>query len=649
MAEKAQGSAEAGAVDAAALPADKGGPAGLARIGVLVLALALLALIGNEVYESWSAGPTGELARRAQRISPGAIDKALEGKPVYLNATVDTRANLADGDLGVSTNAVALHRLVEMYQWVELRDPGAGDAAPRYERQWDAHYHDSRGFVRSLEHRNPEPALSSVIRVAPDARLGPFLFDDESLVRRAFAERERASAEGRLGSWVQQLTALANPAERLRAQGWSQPEPGVFYRGRKTLGDPDLGDLRVRFFRLPTLQELSVVGIQKGERIVPLPAADGEPVWLVAVGFQSLDQLLGRFGGEQSPWHLWIRIGGLLLALLGALLMARRIAGGLVVVPGVAGLARAQPVVLAALFGLAAGATAIGIGWLTARNLVLGVAMVLLLVALVWTLLNLPSWLDARRQAAEQREAEALRRAAREEEAARAAARVPPRPAPSPPRAAKAEGEDKEIVELPDLEWTPGLLGELSAERKETPPAAVELSAEDVIHMDLPPARPVSAPVPAGSASPEKSSAAPKADRVAPADPQAAPAPVKLAQLPGFEVVETREQPMVGGRESTAAAPAQKPAQKSAPKPTELPGNAAANPGEKSADGAHAPVQRVALGSKGPYALFKILRLTAGGGTEVVCFELQKDGKPIKRGSQEQVKAALQQLLQGGG
>ena len=58
--------------------------------------------------------------------------------------------------------------------------------------------------------------------------------------------------------------------------------------------------------------------------------------------------------------------------------------------------------------------------------------------------------------------------------------------------------------------------------------------------------------------------------------------------------------------------------------------------------------RRITLGSKGDYALNKIVREYADGKQELICFELSKGGTAIKRGSQEEVKEALRQALAAG-
>lgn|GEM_PF-2528552 len=60
---------------------------------------------------------------------------------------------------------------------------------------------------------------------------------------------------------------------------------------------------------------------------------------------------------------------------------------------------------------------------------------------------------------------------------------------------------------------------------------------------------------------------------------------------------------------------------------------------------APAALTRVSLGAKGDYALNKIVRRALDGSEELLCYELMHQGKPIKRGTQEQIKLAFKEAL----
>jgi hypothetical protein len=55
-------------------------------------------------------------------------------------------------------------------------------------------------------------------------------------------------------------------------------------------------------------------------------------------------------------------------------------------------------------------------------------------------------------------------------------------------------------------------------------------------------------------------------------------------------------------------------------------------------------LKRVPIGTKGPYGVNKIVKVSAAGEL-LVCFELMRDGKPIQRGTQAEIKAALATAL----
>ncbi|MCB1628209.1 MAG: hypothetical protein KDI48_10790, partial [Xanthomonadales bacterium] len=183
--------------------------------------------------------------------------------------------------------------------------------------------------------------------------------------------------------------------------------------------------------------------------------------------------------------------------------------------------------------------------------------------------------------------------------AAAAAAAMPPPPPPAMGKTAVAAGpsvaagpgndrdseaDNEEPKDLPPLEWTPGL----SALK---PPSVRPRSADS-----------------------------------APLYNASAPDPVPAAagpQRPLFEPVAPRTAP--------PTAPA-------APLPAASDQTADASAAEK------ARLVRRSLGKRGEYVVNRILRILPSGSEEVVCFELMHDGKPIKRGSQGDIRQALLSL-----
>ncbi|MBL8245503.1 MAG: TMEM43 family protein [Rhodanobacteraceae bacterium] len=276
---------------------------------------------------------------------------------------------------------------------------------------------------------------------------------------------------------------------------------------------------------------------------------------------------------------------------------------------------------------------------------------------------------------------------------ARAVVKAPP---PPPPPAETRE-------ELPPLEWTPGLIStkppSVRAPAAETPraperpatpaapvppprpaaPAAARPPAAaptEIPGFDMVDARPPAAPTaipgfdlidapPAAAPAPVIPGfdiiETPPAPKPTPAPP---PRPVAPPSIPGFDVVEQRRPteplfdtvplrdasapsfdrlPMDEGKsefpslavQGALSSPATTQPRPAAPQPAPAPPVAA--PAPKNV--------RIALGTKGDYALNKIVRQHPDGRQDVICFELTRAGQPIKRGTQDEVKEALRQAL----
>jgi hypothetical protein len=283
---------------------------------------------------------------------------------------------------------------------------------------------------------------------------------------------------------------------------------------------------------------------------------------------------------------------------------------------------------------------------------------------------------------------------------------APKSPVKAPPPPPPAETRE----ELPPLEWTPGLISTKppSVRTPAEPPRASERPTPPVAPTPPPrPAAPAAARAPAASPAPagipgfdmvdaRPAAAAgpipgfdlidaPPAAPVAPVIPGfdiidtplvkpvaaviRAPAPSRPAappSIPGFDVVEQRRPaeplfdtvplrdasapsfdllPMEEGKSEFPALAMQGAISTPTVQPKTAPAAAPVMPPLAAA----APKNvRIALGTKGEYALNKIVRQHPDGRQDVICFELMRAGQPIKRGTQDEVKEALRLALMAG-
>lgn len=596
---------------------------GLIFLGSLVL------LFWNEGFGKRRADSLVEISRQVQTVGSASIDPAFEGKPVHLSAPATSQGGSRDEVFGVHAQGVALYRHVEMLQWVEYEETEGRGRKKRstyyYELEWDSQIHDSSQFEQPQGHENPKPALESAGFFASDARFGPYRFDNVTVMQRALRDMDRGSRPGSLGNWPEMVETLPELSETLRAKRWYTLEPGVYYRGDEASDEAQLGDLRVSFYAFPSGFQLTQIGAQLGDRIEPWPASSGDRVLLLRGGNMDAQALIQEAQAMGSSKTHMLRIIGLVGAVLGAIGVAQWLGGFLTGLPLVGGLINISLMLAGGLFGLCAGLSAIVIGWLMARPWIAAIAILAIGAAIAWAIRQ-RQHIRAQTESA----ARALRIAtAAKLKQAQDALTPPPPPMPamagagaaaatpmarSAPTAAAPKQETDESKELPPLEWTPGLIA--------TKPPSVRT-----------PVSAVAAPAAAAPAPQVRPPATPRRE-----PPMAPPALFDTVEPrtptgPLFDTVEPRRPtpPLFDTVEQRSPAPALFDTVELRPRPAATPSVAAP--------------RRIALGSKGPYSLHKIVRARPDGSDELVCFELQQSGKPLLRGTQEQVKERLRVVL----
>lgn len=629
-------------------------------LGAGVIFLASLALLfWNEGYSKRHGDALYEAADQVSEVSSAAVDPALEGKPIHLSARVSSQEGVADPFFGIKTPGVSLYREVHMFQWIEYEETtGRGRKKKTtyyYDMDWDTEYHDSSQFQQPQGHQNPRPDLVSEHFFAADARFGPYRFDSEEIAGQAY--NDNPNLPGSLGKWAAPVDELPALSGSLSGKRWYRLDESIYYRGDKNSEEAAIGDLNVSFYALTNDFPLSVLAAQEGDRVVPYRASNGDSILLAGAGTQDAAALVKSEERASAGRTSLLRTVGLVGSMIGAAGMASWLGGILTMIPIVGRLVSLSLMIAGALFGLVAGLTTIVVGWLSARPWVAALILIAIGSAVTWAIRKRRETLgkQARASRAAELGARAREKAAQALGAAPAMATAglggampppppppagaskpmarvggdtprPPRPAPMPPPPPAAEEESRE---LPPLEWTPGLIA--------TQPPAVrprsEAPSPATVAESRSRAQAVTKPVPVVPAPPApplfdmveaRHPAAPLFDTVEAREPpplfEAVP-PRQAATAPMFETVPTREAPpLFETVEARTPAPAVE-----APKPV-----------------------RIALGSKGDYQLNKIVRKQADGTEQVICYELMKAGKPIKRGTQAEVKETLRQALGGG-
>jgi hypothetical protein len=343
------------------------------------LVLVVLAL----VMQFWNEGRT---VKRDAALNEGRAQVATltgstpaaehEGRLVHVSGAARASAPVQDAEFGVSLDALALRRRVEMYQWREKRDSreekqvGGGTRTVteyRYETVWDDDEIDSSRFEKRAGHENPGALpYQDQTWVAPDVRIGGFVLGGE-VVREIGGWSEVKSSEVQLPP---NLAASFRPSGDWFTTG-AEPER------------PRVGDLRVRFEMVPD-GDVSVVARQQGDALGAHTTSEGEELLLVERGQVTAGTMFDTAASNNSRTGWLLRAIGFAGAWLGFALLLKPIAVFADVVPLFGRIAGIGTGIAAGVLAALVSVLAIGSGWLFHRPWALVLLFIVVVGMIVW-------------------------------------------------------------------------------------------------------------------------------------------------------------------------------------------------------------------------------------------------------------------------
>lgn len=344
----------------------------------------ILMVLGGTALLFWGEGRAVKRAKALDEgagvvitVDPSAPAPANERKLVHFTGTAQAFEPLRDELFGVETGGLKLERTVEMYQWVEdeerkeRKKVGGGTetiTTYTYRKDWSSRTIDSSRFEEPSGHQNPSSKPFDSKTVASD----PIVIGDWILGSSFISDLNRSR---RLDVGDTELGRASDSVRsRLQATG------GGFYVGADP-SRPEVGDARISFSVVPEA-EVSVVGLQQGQSLVPYTAKVGGDIALLSYGVKSAEEMFdaAKAGNTTLTWVL--RFVGFFVIMLGFSTILRPIAVMADVVPFLGNLAE-KGIGLAA-FALAAVVSllTIAVGWIFYRPL-LGITLLVVVVGLV--------------------------------------------------------------------------------------------------------------------------------------------------------------------------------------------------------------------------------------------------------------------------
>ena len=391
----------------------------------------------------WNEGRTVKTEKMLEEVggsyvemeNPNKKDASLDGELICGSALATTEDSLSDNQFGVGAKAIALHRRVEYYQWVEDSKESSEDklggkevttTTYTYSKKWVSQPIESSEF-KDPAYQNKNTVLTTVEeseQYAENVKFGAYQLNEtlihqissregldlninedllKELDKNAQVAYERFyGVKKSAKQTVEQLaetTVLSDSAkavaDSLKAVNDSiiknavnkkdfeyvHLAGNVLYFGRVP-GSPEVGDVRVTFEKVVPAK-VTVMAVVDGDSFKSFKAKNGKRFQRLVMGKKSGDEIID-IEKETNNMLLWVfRIFGVMLVIVGLKGIFGFLETILKVVPFIANIFGWGVGVVCTILGLVWSLIVIAIAWLFYRP-ILGITLLVIAGFLTW-------------------------------------------------------------------------------------------------------------------------------------------------------------------------------------------------------------------------------------------------------------------------
>ena len=391
----------------------------------------------------WNEGRTVKTEKMLEEVggsyvemeNPNKKDASLDGELICGTALATTEDSLSDAQFGVGAKAIALHRKVEYYQWVESSEEKSEDklggkevttTTYTYSKKWVSTPVESSEF-KDPAYQNKNTVLTTVgesDQYAENVSFGAYKLNETLIHRISSSEgldlaisedllkdldkNAQVAYERFYGTKKAASKAVEQPAETtvlsdsakavadsLKAINDSiiknavnkkdfeyvHQAGNVLYFGRVP-GSPEVGDVRVTFEKVVPAK-VTVMAVVDGDSFKPYKAENGKRFQTLVMGKRSGDDIIEADKEANNMW-LWLLRGlGVLLVIGGLKGIFGFLETLLKVVPFIANIFGWGVGVVCTIIGVAWSLIVIAIAWLFYRP-ILGITLLVIAGFLTW-------------------------------------------------------------------------------------------------------------------------------------------------------------------------------------------------------------------------------------------------------------------------
>ena len=391
----------------------------------------------------WNEGRTVKTEKMLDEVggnyvemeNPNKRDASLDGELICGTALATTEDSLSDAQFGVGAKAIALHRKVEYYQWVESSEEKSEDklggkevttTTYTYSKKWVSTPVESSEF-KDPAYQNKNTVLTTVEesdQYAENVSFGAYKLNEALIHRISSSEgldlaisedllkdldkNAQVAYERFYGTKKTASKAVEQPAETtvlsdsakavadsLKAVNDSiiknavnkkdleyvHQAGNVLYFGRVP-GSPEVGDVRVTFEKVVPAK-VTIMAVVDGDSFKPYKAKNGKRFQTLVMGKRSGDDIIEADKEANNMW-LWLLRGvGVLLVIGGLKGIFGFLETILKVVPFIANIFGWGVGVVCTIIGVAWSLIVIAIAWLFYRP-ILGITLLVIAGFLTW-------------------------------------------------------------------------------------------------------------------------------------------------------------------------------------------------------------------------------------------------------------------------
>lgn len=276
--------------------------------GFLLIIAGIVVLFWNEGRTVKNKRALNEGEKAVISVYAASVSAANEGKLVHFSGVATTNDSLADEEFGIALVAIKLERKVEMYQWEEKEESvtkkklgGSEETTTKYtyNKTWSTSLNKSDEFKKPEKHENPADfPYSSSTMYASNVMVGGYQLP-EGLVH---------SVPGSENMPVTKLGADIKDASLSNS---------VIYVGKGTPASPQIGDVKITYSIIKPQQQVSIVGLQKGNSVEPYIAKNGKTVFMLQGGNIVADQMFKSEKASNSRMGWILRLVGFMMISIG--------------------------------------------------------------------------------------------------------------------------------------------------------------------------------------------------------------------------------------------------------------------------------------------------------------------------------------------